>query len=99
MEPNDTKITRKEIIQIAFTIVLAITVGVLLFTVIVVIKNIEEIKSDPVNYAIENTPLESCSCFDGEGNYHNYPKGTEPVFYIGSNRLGEIGDLKLAKEK
>ena len=72
MEYNDSKITRKEIIQIVFNILLALAIGALIFTTITIVKNAEEIKTDPIDYAIRNSNIESCVCFNSEGQTHNY---------------------------
>ena len=98
MESNDTKITRKEIIQIVFNILLAITIAALIFTTITLIKKSEEIKNDPIDYAIKNSNIESCICFNDEGQSHNYGLNKEETF---QGELGDIkiGDLQLVKEK
>lgn len=98
MEFNDTKITRKESIQIVFNILLALAIGALIFTAITIIKKAEEIKMDPIEYAIKNSDIESCTCFNGQGQVHTY--GYQNIIIKQEDRFsGEIGDLKLVKEK
>ena len=95
MEHTNTKITRKEIIQIIFTILLAVAIAVLLFTIITLIKKAEEIKTDPIDYAIKNSNIESCFCINSEGQSKSYGVSE------GENLLGKInfGDIGLDKER
>jgi len=95
MEHTNTKITRKEIIQIIFTILLAVAIAVLLFTIITLVKKSEEIKTDPIEYAIKNSNIESCICFNSEGQSHAYGKDSE----LENGLLWNIGDQELDKEK
>ncbi len=92
MEHTNTKITRKEIIQIVFTVLLALAIGALIFTTITIVKKSELITTDPINYAIENSNIESCLCINDIGLTKTYGKEEETL-------SGEIGDLKLVKEK
>ncbi len=52
----------KDKIQIAALILIAILIVVLIMAVVVLAKNANEIKSDPVQYAIDNGFYDSCSC-------------------------------------
>ena len=52
----------KDKIQIASLILIAILIVVLIMAVVVLSKNANEIKSDPVQYAIDNDFYDSCSC-------------------------------------
>ncbi len=98
MESNDTKITRKEIIQIVFNILLAITIAALIFSIITLIKKSEEIKSDPIDYAIKNSNIESCMCFNDQGQSRAYGSNKEETFQGKSGDI-KIGDLQLVRER
>ena len=63
----------KEKIQIAGLIVILIAVAALIYTTIVIIKRSEEIKMDPVEYAIEHTDIEMCTCVNLNGDRLSYP--------------------------
>lgn len=68
MEHHDTKMTRREKIHIGFLILLAVFIGTLFFAVVSLVKYAEEIRSDPVQYAISKGLLDSCICFkEGKG--------------------------------
>ncbi len=69
---SENNLGKKEWIQIIFNILLAITIGTLIFTTITLIRNAEEIKNDPIDYAIKNSNIERCTCFNSEGQIHNY---------------------------
>ena len=94
-ESSNIKITRKEWIQIIFNILLAITIATLIFTTITLIKNAEEIRNDPIDYAIKHSNINSCTCYNNQGQIKNYglEEASETSF------IGEIGDTKLVKEK
>lgn len=65
----------KDKIQVAALILLAILIVVLIMAIVVLAKNVEEIKSDPVAYAINNDFYDSCSCYnEGDINYKGYDK-------------------------
>ena len=36
------------------------------------VKNVREIKTDPISYGIEKKGLEICSCYDKVGNSYDY---------------------------
>ncbi len=74
MEHND-KITKGEKIQIIFIILIAIAIASFIVAIIIIVKNIEEIKSDPIEYGIKKKGIETCSCFHEDGYYINYPGG------------------------
>lgn len=92
MESNDTEIKPSGGRQIVFLILLAIAIGVLIFTSIVLVRNAEEIRSDPVQYAISNDFYDSCSCFKEGSGVRNFGE-----VVIRWNE--EAGDLKLDKQK
>lgn len=67
MDIPDKKITRQEIIQISFLILTLVFICVMIFAIVILYKNIELIKTSPVQYAVDKTPLKSCSCLNSEG--------------------------------
>ena len=79
MEGPYTKINMetKDKIQIAVLIIISVLIIVLIMAVVVLAKNAEEIKSDPVEYAINNGFYDSCSCTNSEVGIVNFIK--EPV--------------------
>ena len=73
-------------LHLAFLILLAVALFSILFAIVTLLKNIEVIKTDPINYAINKTSLESCSCIDESGQL---------VFFGG----GEIGVKNWSRPK
>ncbi len=55
----------KDKIQIAALVLIAIFILVLIITLVIFVKNVDEIKSDPVHYAIGKDFYDSCSCYIG----------------------------------
>jgi len=78
---------RKEKIQLTFMILIIIFMAMLLFSIVYLIKNVNEIKSDPINYGMRNRGYSTCSC--------NTPQG-ENFFY---SLEGDGGGLELLKQK
>ena len=72
---NTNKMNISEKKQILFLILIAIAIATLIVAIIVIVKNIEEIRSDPFEYGIAKTEIESCMCYNPEGFYVNYPGG------------------------
>jgi len=65
----------KDKIQIASLLLIAIFIVVLIVAIVVLVKNTDEIKSDPVQYAIDNDFYDSCSCSDiGDIGFINFNK-------------------------
>ncbi len=75
----------KDKIQIAALVVISILIIVLIMAIVVLVKNVDEIKNDPVRYAIDNDFYNSCSCSNDEVGIVNFNK--------------ENGDTKLDKLK
>lgn len=96
MEYTDTKkITRKEIIQIVFNILLALAIGTLLFTTITIVKKADEIQNDPIEYLIKNTDVEYCNCYDSKGTVW----GSVREFMDESSRLSDLEEAVLEEMK
>lgn len=64
---ESTNITRKEVIQIVFLIVLIIAVGALIFTTVTIIKY-SDMLSNPIGYNLAKFGIDSCSYYDSGGN-------------------------------
>ena len=57
----------KDKIQIAALVLIGILILVLIMAIVVLAKNADAIKNDPVKYAIDNDFYESCSCSGDSG--------------------------------
>lgn len=75
-----TNITREEKIQIAILVAIFILIAALIVAIIVLVKNIDLIKQDPVNYALDNTELQSCTCYTSQGIEVFYDSKDKGVF-------------------
>ena len=75
----------KDKIQIAALVIISVLIVVLIMTVVVFAKNVDEIKSNPVQYSIDKDFYSSCSCVE------------DGVGVIEFNK--EEGDIKLVKLK
>lgn len=64
----------KDKIQIASLILIAIFIVALIVAIVVLVKNADEIRSDPVQYAIDNDFYNSCSCSSDEVGFINFNK-------------------------
>lgn len=62
------KMSRAEKIQISAMVITIIFICVLIITLGVLVKNIDEIKSFPVQYAVDKGLVNSCTCYDTHGN-------------------------------
>lgn len=63
---------KNETYRILMTVGLYLAIAVLLLTLIVIVKNVNEIKSDPIVYGINKNLYQSCSCHTSEGKYLMY---------------------------
>ncbi len=70
MEHNDK--IKQERIQLAMIIGIYLAIAILLVAIIVMVKNINEIKTDPIPYGIEKKNLLVCSCYDKQGQSVDY---------------------------
>ncbi len=66
----------REKIQIAGLVLIAILIVVLIVAISVLVQNIDEIKSDPVKYAIDNDFYDSCSCSNEDIGQVSYGQNT-----------------------
>ncbi len=67
MEHTNKKMTRQEKIQIGIIITTFVVICVMIIAIITLVKYAEEIRNNPVDYAIEHTNIKSCTCYNGEG--------------------------------
>jgi len=63
---------KRDRIQIAIMIGIYLAIVLLLVAIIVLVKNIQEIKSDPIPYGIEKKDFAVCTCYDMKGNSYDY---------------------------
>ena len=76
----------KDKIQLAMMIGIYLSIILLLLAIIVIVKNVNEIKSDPISYGINQKGFEVCSCYKAEGQSYDYnSKGTIPKLSGGWN--------------
>lgn len=64
------------------TMMILMVLGMVLFLIAIILlyKNIEEIRSDPIIYGMEKHEFNSCTCFEDDGQYtsitlSDYQKG------------------------
>jgi len=69
---TEEKLKKTERNQIILLGLIAVLIFLLLVAIIILVRNVDEIKSDPIEYAIANTPIDSCVCFAGD-QYIDYP--------------------------
>lgn len=71
---------RQEILQIIFNLLLVVIICIFIFTTVILVKNINLIKTDPLVIGMEKHNFSSCNCYDndgllwisnGQGFYHN----------------------------
>ncbi len=67
MADADKKITRQEKIQIGIIVTTLIVIVVMIVAIMTLIKYAEEIRNNPIDYAIKHTTIKSCSCYDEQG--------------------------------
>ena len=96
MEHNDSKMNRSEKIQVVFLIMMGLTIGAILLATTSLIKYAEEIRQDPVDYAISKEVYNSCSCIAGGGRVVDF--GEPPAFIQAPVCTIKVGE-RLDKEK
>ncbi len=66
---------RNEKYQIVMLVLIAILLFCLIFSIIVLLRNLDEIKKNPVDYAIEEDRfgLDRCTCFTDEEVMVSFP--------------------------
>lgn len=68
MELNNTKMKQEQKehgnskVHLIFLLLLGMAIGAILFASITLIRNAEEISTDPVQYSINNDIYDSCTC-------------------------------------
>jgi len=69
---NKDNTKRNEFIQIAMLIGMYLSIILMLILTVVLVKNIKELKTEPITYAIDKYDFDSCSCYDGKGQVHHF---------------------------
>lgn len=80
MESTNEKVTRQEVIQITMIIVTIVVICLMIFAIVTLIRNAEEIRQNPVDYAVKNSNIEYCTCYNEEGQYKDF--GVNPLSEI-----------------
>lgn len=82
MDKNNN-MTKNEKIQIAYLVLISILIITLIVAIFVFVKNAELVKSEPVQYAIDNTDLDWCTCMDeNKGVVVNYPRKENEIVEV-----------------
>ena len=76
MENHDA-MTRREKIQLTMVACMVLCIILFVFTIVVLVNNIDAIKNNPIEYAIEKSNLNSCTCSIEGGGYVVYPENTK----------------------
>ena len=77
---------KQEKIQLAMVIGIYLAIALLLVAIIVIVKNVKEIKSDPISYGIEKKGFVICSCYNMNGISYDYNStGVIPKTNMGWN--------------
>ena len=82
MEHHDKKVTRQEKIQITMMILTVIVICLMIFVIVTLIKNAEEIRQNPIDYAINNGNIERCVCYNDQNQiaYFGYENSNISLF-------------------
>lgn len=74
MEVSNTEIKNGlgEKLQIGIFILTLIAICSFIVAIIVLTKNIDEIKENPIVYGINKYELDSCTCFDNSGGFVDF---------------------------
>lgn len=63
---------KDETYRTLMTVGLYLAVATLLLTLVVILKNIDEIKTDAILYGMEKNNFVGCSCYDTKGATYQY---------------------------
>ena len=63
---------KQERIQLLMLIGMYLSMFLLLVAIIVMVKNVNELRTDPISYGIEKKEFAICSCYDMKGNSYDY---------------------------
>ncbi len=77
MADSNTKMTRQEKLQIAIIITTMIVICVMIVAIITLVKYAEEIRNSPIDYAIKNTEIQACVCYDTQGREGHFGERTD----------------------
>ncbi len=76
MANSNTKITRQEKIQIGIIVTTLLVICVMIVAIVTLVKYAEEIRNNPIDYAIKNTEITSCTCYDEQNREAYFGKQT-----------------------
>ena len=65
------KINREKV-QLLMVIGIYLSIILLLIAIIVIVKNVNEIKTDPISYGMEKNNFKLCNCYNEEGRIYYY---------------------------
>ena len=89
---------KRETIQLLMVIGIYICIALLLTSIIVLVKNVKEIKSDPISYGVEQKGFNMCTCYDYNEKSYDY-NATGSIIRIRSNPIKiEESDLEKLRE-
>jgi len=74
--------TRQEKIQIASLVLTVVVIFFLVIAIVMIVKYSEEIKSNPIEYAIDNSEIVSCVCYNDLGQSASYGEEQKTFFNI-----------------
>lgn len=83
---EEEKRKKQEKIQIAFLVLLAIAICCLIVAIIIVVKNIEMFRENPIAFGIDKYEFDNCMCQQGT----TFVQITEDGFQQNSNKVLEI---------
>ncbi|MBW2969364.1 hypothetical protein KY314_04620 [Candidatus Woesearchaeota archaeon] len=76
------KLKEKELkLKMIFLVLLALAIITLIVAIGSLLKNAEEISTDPINYAIEKNKYSSCVCYDNVGRLYYYGEYSQGEYY------------------
>lgn len=86
MANANIKITRQEIIQIGIIITTLIVICVMIVAIITLVKYAEEIRDNPIDYAIKTTDINSCTCYNNQGKTAHFGESPDDFFNLESTK-------------
>lgn len=74
MENTNTKINKglSEKLQIAILVLTVVFICLLIIAIIVLVRNVDEIKQNPIDYGIDKYEFDSCTCFSSDNSFKDF---------------------------
>ncbi len=74
MENVNTKISKgvSEKMQVAILVLTVLAICLFIIAIIVLVKNVDEIKQNPIDYGIDKYEFDSCTCFSGDFGFQDF---------------------------